>query len=40
MFRVLKYHIDRLIFQYNFLEGNDVLMAYLPVQLYYIVWRT
>src|SRR6266852_9003268 len=36
MLRVLKHHIDGLIFQYNFLEGNNVLMAYLPVELHYV----
>jgi hypothetical protein len=40
MLRVLKHHIDGLIFQYNFLEGDNVLMTYLPIELYYVVWRT
>jgi hypothetical protein len=39
MLRVLKHHIDGLIFQYNFLEGNNVLMAYLPVKLYYVGFK-
>jgi hypothetical protein len=37
MFRVLKHHIDGLIFQYNFLESDNVLMAYLPIELHYAV---
>ena len=39
MLRVLKHHIDRLILQYNFLEGDNVLVAYLPVELYYIGFK-
>ena len=39
MLCVLKHHIYGLIFQYNFLEGDDVLMAYLPVELYYVGFK-
>ncbi len=39
MLRVLKHHIDGLIFQYNFLKGDNVLMGYLPVELYYVVFK-
>ena len=36
MLRVLKHHIYGFIFQYNFLEGDDVLMAYFPVELHHV----
>ena len=39
MRRVLKHHIDGLIFQYNFLDSDNVLMAYLPVDLYYVGFK-
>jgi hypothetical protein len=39
MLRVLKHHIDGFILQYNFLEGDNVLVAYLPVELYYIGFK-
>jgi hypothetical protein len=39
MLRVLKHHIDGLVFQYNLLEGDNVLMAYLPVELYYVGFK-
>lgn len=37
MFRILKHHIDGLIFQYNFLEGDNVLVAYFSIELYYVI---
>ncbi len=39
MFRILKPHIDGLILQYNLLEGDNVLVAYLLVELYYVVFK-
>jgi hypothetical protein len=39
MLRVLKHHIDGLILQYNLLEGDNVLVAYLLVELYYVVFK-
>ncbi len=36
MFRILEYHVDRLVFQYDFLESDNVFMGYLPVKLFRI----
>jgi len=37
MLRILEHHVDGFIFQYNFLESDDVLMAYLSVKLYHVL---
>jgi hypothetical protein len=36
MLRVLEYHVDRLVLQYDFFEGDNVFMGYLPVKLFRI----
>ena len=36
MLRVLEYHVDRLVLQYDFFESDNVFMGDLPVKLFRI----
>ena len=40
MLRILEYHVDRFVLQYDFLESDNVFVGYLPVKLFHIGGET